>query len=246
MDDEWVVGSAIKLKQMELSSIPPPPPDPPPGQEGASGQHKKIRLQHDRTILSAGQRGANHGYFLESPCGQKCRGCDRGIPSRKRVERRIQDGSIATRTLELMRSIGADVYEWCCVLCAQHSLQLHNLPQLRHGRCCVRGPLTEAGRFPSENCRHLGNLDDPYRVGTAQHHWYRDPSQDTEENVPSASNLDKIIIDEDEQNSAPSPNSPQPLLPPGNFDEGPDDFAKVEQEEIDWPGSDLSPTADWQ
>ena len=236
--------------KMEQPSTPPPPPNPPPGQERDSGQHKKIKTRQDPTISSEGLRGADHGYFLERMSGQKCLGCERGIPFRERIDHRIELGSIGPKTLKVMQDIGADIYIWCCALCPQHQAfneeRLKNKPQLRHGRCCVRGPLTDGNRIPSENCRHLGNLDDPFRVGTDRQHWYREPSQNMETNVPSTSNLDQFIIDEDEQSSAPSTNSPQPLLPPGNFDDGPDEFEKVEQEETAWPGSDTSPTADWQ
>ena len=234
---------------MDQPSAPPPRPDPPPRQEGARGTRKKIKLQHDPAILSEGQRGANRGYFLEQN-GRKCRGCDRGVPFSERVDQRIKSGSIGEKTLKQMKYTSADIYEWCCALCPQHDAyneqRQEKKPQLRHGRCCVRAPLTDGNRFPSANNRHLGNPEDTFRVGTDREHWYKEPSQGTDENVPSASNLDQIIIDEDAQSSTPSPNSPQPLLPHGNFDDGPEDFANVVQEEVAWPESDTSPTASYQ
>ena len=149
-----------------------------------------------------------------------------------------------------MKYINADIYEWCCALCPQHKAydeqRQGKKPQLRHGRCCVRAPLTDGNRFPSADNRHLGNPEDTFRVGTDQEDWYKEPSQDTDENVPSTSNLDTTVIDLDARSSTPSPNSPQPPLPPGNFDDGPDDLAHVEQDEVAWPESDVSPTASYQ
>jgi hypothetical protein len=148
-----------------------------------------------------------------------------------------------------MQRIGEDIYKWCCALCPQvkayNEQRQAKKPQLRHGRCCARAPLTHGNHFPAADNKHLGNLDDSFRVGTDQANWYKEPGQNTDETVPSSSNLDSTVIDLDARSSTPSSNSPEPLLPPGNFD-GTDTFAKIEQDAVDWPESDASSTAGWQ
>ena len=90
-------------------------------------------------------------------------------------------------------------------------------------------------------------MDDSFNVGTDQECWYKEPNQGTVEDMPSTSNLDPIVVIEDAQSPiTPSPDSPQPSLPPGKFDCDPGGFEDVGQDDAVWPEDEDSPTANYQ